>query len=233
MANVEGRAFLITGGGGAIGRTIARTFAAAGAKLAVVDRTEEHARSVATEVGGVAIGADLTTPAGADAMVARAREALGKVDGLIHTVGGFGMAKVHEAPPADYDRMFDLNVRSLFYVARSILPSMLQRNEGFLAAFSSEPGWNGAAPGASLYAAAKAAVATFLRSLDGELAGTRIKVAIVYPMGAVDTPANRRDMADFPLEKYIDPEEIAQTLLFAATRGPRARLTELPIWPAR
>lgn len=233
MATLEGRAYLITGGGGAIARPIVHAFAGAGATVAVVDRTEEHARSAATEVAGLAIGADLTTPAGADAMVARATAALGKLDGVIHTVGGFGMAKVHEAAPADYDRMFDLNVRSLFYVTRSILPSMRERNEGFLAAFSSEPGWTGAAPGAALYAAAKAAVATFLRSLDGELAGTRIKVAIVYPMGAVDTPANRRDMPEFPVEKYIDPDEIAQTLVFAASRGPRARLTELPIWPAR
>jgi NADP-dependent 3-hydroxy acid dehydrogenase YdfG len=233
MATLQDRAFLITGGGGAIARPIVRAFAGAGARVAVVDRTLEHARDAAAEVNGVPIGADLTTPAGADAMVARAIETLGRVDGVIHTVGGFSMGKVHEVAPADYDRMFDLNVRSLFYVARSLLPGMLARKEGFLAAFSSEPGWTGAAPGMSLYAAAKSAAATFLRSLDGELTGTQIRVAIVYPMGAVDTPANRRDMPAFDVDRYIDPDEIAQALLHAATRGPRARLTELPIWPAR
>jgi NADP-dependent 3-hydroxy acid dehydrogenase YdfG len=233
MASLQDRAFLITGGSGAIAQPILRGFASAGCRLAVVDRTVEHARAAAAKVSATAIGADLTTAQGAAEAVRRATEALGRIDGVVHTVGGFSMGKVHEVAPADYDRMFDLNMRSLFYVTRSVLPGMLARKEGFLAGFSSEPGYSGAAPGASLYAAAKGAVATFLRSLDGELTGTQIRVAIVYPMGAVDTPANRREMPDFDPARYIDPDEIAQALLFAATRGPRARLTELPIWPPR
>jgi NADP-dependent 3-hydroxy acid dehydrogenase YdfG len=214
---IEGRSYVVTGGSGAVATAVKRGFENAGAR--VFSPTHRDF--------------DLTTVAGAEAMIARAEATLGGVDGLIHTVGGFAMAKVHEASPADYDRMFDLNVRSLFYVARALLPSLLERKRGFLAAFSSEPGWSGAASGASLYAAAKSAVATFMRSLDAELAGTQVRVAIVYPMGAIDTPANRRDMPDFPVEKLIDPSEIAATLVHAAGLSDRARLTELPIWPAR
>ena len=76
-------------------------------------------------------------------------------------------------------------------------------------------------------------MAHLLHSLDAELHGKGVRVAIVYPMGAVDTPANRRDMPDFDPAGYIDPDEIAETIVFAATRGPRARLRELPVWPAR
>ena len=233
MAALSDRVYVVTGGGGAIARAILRAFAGAGAQVVVVDRTLDHARAAAEEVGGLALAADLTTAAGADEMIRATVSARGRVDGLIHTVGGFAMGKVHEVDPAEYDRMFDLNVRSLFYVTRSLLGELLPRKEGFLAAFASEPAWTGQAPGMSLYAAAKSAVATFLRSLDGELAGTQIRVAIAYPMGAVDTPANRKDMPDFDPARYIDPAEIAETLLFAATRGARARLLELPVFPQR
>jgi NAD(P)-dependent dehydrogenase (short-subunit alcohol dehydrogenase family) len=110
---------------------------------------------------------------------------------------------------------------------------MHEQGEGFIAGFSSEPAWHGEGPGAPLYAAAKSAVATLLRSLDGELGGTSIQVSIVYPMGVVDTPANRHAMPDADPEHFIDPAEIAETLLHAAGRSMRGRLLELPIFPPR
>jgi NADP-dependent 3-hydroxy acid dehydrogenase YdfG len=211
--SLAGQVFVVTGGAGAIAQPILAALKGAGAQTIAIDH-HEH---------------DLTKADGAIAMV----KAIGRIDGLVHTVGGFTMGKVHEAPVADYDRMFDRNVRSLFYTVRAVLPQMLERKRGFLCGFSSTAGWTGEAPGTSLYAAAKSAVAAFLRSLDGELTGTGVRVAIVYPIGAVDTAANRRDMPSFDPARYIDPVEIADAIVFAATRGPRARLTELPIWPAR
>jgi NADP-dependent 3-hydroxy acid dehydrogenase YdfG len=166
-------------------------------------------------------------------MVRAAVEGCGQLDGLIHTVGGFAMGRLEESQPADYDRMFDLNVRTLYHALRSAVPRLRGSEHGFVAAFSSEPAWTGAAPGTSLYGAAKAAVANLMRSLDAELAGTQVRVAIVYPMGAVDTPANRRDMPAVDPARLIDPDEIAETLLHAASRSPRGRLLELPIYPPR
>ncbi|MBI5531173.1 MAG: SDR family oxidoreductase [Deltaproteobacteria bacterium] len=233
MSPLDQKVFIITGGAGAIARPILRAFADAGSKLVVVDRTEQHARAAAAEVGGLGIAADLATPSGADAMVSAAIQAFGNVNGLIHTVGGFAMAKAHESDPALYDRMFDLNVRTLFHATRSVLPLLLKQKEGFLAAFSAAPALTGAGPGMSLYAAAKSAVSTFLRSVDAEVAGSNVRVAIVYPMGAVDTPANRKDMPDFDPARYIDPSEIAQSLVFAASRGARGRLAEMAVYPGR
>jgi NADP-dependent 3-hydroxy acid dehydrogenase YdfG len=213
MEALAGQVYVITGGKGGIGSAVVKAFDAAGARAIVADRP----------------GVDVLDPAGPEALVRDVLEREGRLDGLIHTVGGFGMAKVHQAALADYDRMFDLNVRSLFHVARAVVPHFLATKRGFLAAFSSEPGWTGAAPGAALYAAAKAAVATFLRSLDGELAGTDARVAILYPMGAVDTAANRRDMPGF--SQFIDPRDIAETLVHAAQRSRAGRLLELPVYP--
>ena len=79
----------------------------------------------------------------------------------------------------------------------------------------------------------KAAVASFLHSIDEEVAGTAILVAVVYPMGSVDTPANRRDMPDADPASWIDPVQIAEALHFAATRSPRGRILDLAIHPPR
>ena len=215
MEKLDGRVYVVTGGKGAIGRSIVAAFAAAGARAIAADLPEVN----------------LLDAQGAEALVREVLAREGRLDGVIHTVGGFAQGKLHEAPLGDYDRMFDLNVRSLFHVARAVVPHFLQTKRGLLAAFSSEPGWSGASPGSALYGAAKAAVATLLRSLDGELKGTDARVAVVYPMGAVDTPANRRDMPGF--ERFIDPTDIAETLVHAAQRSRAGRLIELAVHPPR
>jgi NADP-dependent 3-hydroxy acid dehydrogenase YdfG len=166
-------------------------------------------------------------------MVAATTAHFGRVDGLVHTVGGFAMGPLHEAAPDVYDRMFDLNVRSLFYAVRAVLPTMIAQDRGFIAGISSEPGWTGAAKGSALYAAAKSAVATLLRSLDAELARSAVRVAILYPMGAVDTPANRKDMPSVDPRTLIDPAELGAAIRFAAGRSIRGRVTELPVYPPR
>jgi len=215
METLAGQVYVVTGGKGAIGRSVVAAFAAAGAKAIAADLPEVN----------------LLQAPGAEALVRDVLGREGRLDGVIHTVGGYAQGKLHEAAIGDYERMFDLNVRSLFHVVRAVVPHFIAQKRGFLAAFASEPAWTGAAPGAALYAAAKAAVATLLRSLDGELGGTDVQVAIIYPMGAVDTPANRRDMPGF--ERFIDPKDIGETLVHAAQRSRAGRLLELAIHPPR
>jgi NAD(P)-dependent dehydrogenase (short-subunit alcohol dehydrogenase family) len=230
--SIKDHCFVVTGGAGAIARSILKSLAAAGAKVVAVDRTQAHA-DLAADTGAWPLGADLSSFEGALAMAHAITDKLGAVDGLIHTVGGFAMGPLAESDPTLYDKMFDLNVKTLYYAIRALLPGMLVRGRGFIAGFSSEPGWNGVASGAALYGASKSAVATLLRSIDSEVRGSGVRVSIVYPMGAVDTPANRRDMPTVDPRMLIDPVEIAETIRFAAERGGGARLLELPIFPAR
>jgi NADP-dependent 3-hydroxy acid dehydrogenase YdfG len=233
MQPITDRVFVVTGAGGAIAAPIVSALAGAGARLALVDRHEDLVRARAAAVAGMALAADLTRVAGAEAMVRAVAEKLGPIDGLVHTVGGFAMGKLVDSDEATYERMFDGNVRALYATLRAVVPGMQARGRGFIAAFSSEPGWSGRSPGTALYGAAKAAATSLLRSLDQELAGSDVAVAIVYPMGAVDTPANRRDMPGVDPETFIDPQEIAETIVHAAQRGPRGRLRELPVFPPR
>jgi NADP-dependent 3-hydroxy acid dehydrogenase YdfG len=229
--DLRDRVYVVTGGGGAIARPILATFAKAGARMVAADRTLDHAQRGASTVDGLALAVDLSQPEGAADMVRATREKLGRLDGVIHTVGGFAMGKAHEGEPALYDQMFDLNVRTLWHVLRAVVPLFIEQGDGFVAGFASEPAWTGAAPGTALYGAAKAAVAHLLHSLDAEVHKSGVRVSVVYPMGAVDTPANRKDMPDFDPAGYIDPADLAEALLFAATRSPRGRAVELPIWP--
>ena len=230
---MDRRVYIVTGGGGAIARPILETFAAHGAVAIAADVRLATLPPSVEAAGGFALESDLGTPVGAERLVRDVVDRCGRVDGLVHTVGGFAMGRVHEVDPAQYDRMFDLNVGTLFHATRAVLPHFLQRGDGFLAAFSSMHARTGSAPGKALYGAAKSAVASFLHSIDEEVAGTAILVTVVYPMGSVDTPANRRDMPDEDPSSWIDPLQIAEALQFAATRSPRGRILDLAIHPPR
>ncbi|HEY2746937.1 MAG TPA: SDR family NAD(P)-dependent oxidoreductase [Polyangia bacterium] len=233
MAPLTDRVFIVTGAGGALAGPIVRALAHAGARLVLVDRHDDHVRERAREHHATALAADLSTLEGATAMVNAVVGRHGRVDGLVHTVGGFAMGRIVDGDAATYDRMFDLNVRTLFNVLRAVAPGMLARGDGFICGISSEPGWTGRSPGTALYGAAKAAATSLLRTLEVEARGTQVGVCIVYPMGAIDTPANRKDMPNADPASFIDPNEIAASILHAATRGARGRLSELPIHPPR
>jgi NADP-dependent 3-hydroxy acid dehydrogenase YdfG len=231
MDSLGGRVFIVTGGSGAIGRPVCRAFAREGVKVTVADRHSD--RALAEELGGSAVDVDLSSAPAAEAMVRATAERWGRVDGLIHLVGGYAMGKLHEVDVATYDRMFDVNVRTLFHALRAILPPLIAQKSGFLCGVASQPAWTGKSPNSSLYGAAKSAVATLMRSLDPELAGTSIDAVILFPMGVVDTPANRKDMPGADPSTWIGTEEIAQALVFAASRAGRGRIAELPVFPPR
>ncbi|MGZ3408297.1 MAG: SDR family NAD(P)-dependent oxidoreductase, partial [Polyangia bacterium] len=113
MPPLTDRIFVVTGGGGAIAGPIARSLTHAGARLVLVDRVLEHVAERAREHHATPLAADLTTLDGAVAMANAVVGRHGRIDGLVHTVGGFAMGRVIDSDAATYDRMFDLNVRAL------------------------------------------------------------------------------------------------------------------------
>jgi NADP-dependent 3-hydroxy acid dehydrogenase YdfG len=129
--------------------------------------------------------------------------------------------------------MINLNLRSLVNVVAAALPEIVKQPDGFIGGIAAGQAARGVGPNVSFYAASKAAVAVFLKSVDAELSGTTTKAGVVYPMGAIDTPANRRDMPDIDPNTWIDPAEIAAAFLTMATRTQRGRLTEMMVYPPR
>lgn len=224
--------YLITGAGGGIAAAIIDVFSAAGAQLALADINGDAIQDRASSCGGVAIEADLTDPDAVRAMVGAARSELGGLDGLIHTTGGFAMAAADEIDLALYERLFNLNMKTLVLTVGAALPGFVEQRRGFLAAFSASPSWHRSGGGGmSLYAASKSAVAAYLHAVQDEAGGSGISSAVVYPMGVVDTPANRASMPDADCSQWIDPVEIGRALLFAATRSPRGRISDIPVFP--
>ena len=221
--------FIVTGGAGAVASSVARVFHGAGARLALVDLDGEAVAARAAQFGAAAVSADLAKPEGAEQMVAATLAAFGRVDGLIHTAGGFRMGPAHLSDVALYDQLFDVNVRTLVNATRAVLPLLLARRDGFVAGFSAGIVLGGGGAGMTLYAAAKGAVSQYLRALEAEIRPAGVRVAVVYPLAAIDTPRNRRDQPDADPSAWIDPEEIAVALLVAATRSPRGALAELAI----
>jgi NADP-dependent 3-hydroxy acid dehydrogenase YdfG len=230
---LAGKVFIITGAGGAISSAINTAFQAAGAQLALADRPGNAERARDQLGAGLAIAVDLSSLEGAQEMVAKTLTHYGRVDGLIHTVGGFSTGKILEFKPEDFTRMFDLNVETLAFAVAAVLPEVLKQQDGFIGGISAAQVARGSGAGAAAYTAAKGAVALYLKSLDAELKGSSAKAGVLYPMGAVDTPANRRDMPDADPNIWIDPNEIAAAFVYMASRSTRGRVLEMQVFPAR
>jgi NADP-dependent 3-hydroxy acid dehydrogenase YdfG len=231
--NLAGKVFIITGAGGAISSAINTAFRDAGVQLALADRPGNAERARDQLGAGLAVGVDLTSLEGAQEMVAATLAHYGRIDGLIHTVGGFSTGKILEFKSDDFTRMFDLNVKTLAFAVAAVLPEVLKQENGFIGGISAAQVARGSGAGAAAYTAAKGAVALYLKSLDAELKGSSAKAGVLYPMGAVDTPANRRDMPDADPKTWIDPNEIAAAFVYMASRSTRGRVLEMQVFPAR
>jgi NADP-dependent 3-hydroxy acid dehydrogenase YdfG len=230
---LAGKVFIITGAGGAISSAINTAFHAAGAQLALADRPGNAERARDQLGAGLALGVDLSSLEGAQNMVAATVKHYGRIDGLIHTIGGFGTGKILEFKPEDFTQMFDVNVKTLVYAVAAVLPEILKQENGFIGGISAAQVARGSGANAALYTAAKGAVALFLKSLDAELKGSSAKAGVIYPMGAVDTPANRRDMPAADPSTWIDPAEIAAAFVYMASRSARGRVLEMQVFAGR
>ena len=122
------KVFIITGAGGAISSAINAAFQAAGAQLALADCPGNAERARDQLGAGLAVGVDLGSFAGTQAMVAATLAHYGRIDGLIHTIGGFSTGKILEFKPEDFTRMFDVNVKTLAFAVAAVLPEVLKHN---------------------------------------------------------------------------------------------------------
>lgn len=219
---------LVTGSTRGIGLATARAFVAEGASVIVHGRITEAAQNAAQEVGAVAgFGFDLGTAAGCADLVSAAIERLGGLNILINNAGIWYSAKTEDFDEGAYDRMMDVNVKSVFFCTRAALPD-LRRTRGSIVNLASESGVMGQY-GAVVYCATKAAILNMTRAMALEYAPD-VRVNCVSP-GTVDTDMVRLDagragdpvsrlaaMADYaPLRRLAKPEEIATGILYLAS----------------
>lgn len=232
MNTLYDKVIVITGAGGSVAGAVEEAFGRAGARLVLVDKDIVRVQGRSRSYNALALECDFSTLESVRELIRTVKHEMGHIDGLVHLVGEIVTGRVEDATEDDYEHAFSTNMRTLFTAVKAILPELLTREEGFIAGIASQEAWGGGAAGASLFAASKSAAATFLRSLDAELADTRVGVGIVFPMGPLDTLTNRQQLAEQG-DKLISLSSLAKALVDAALSGEGARLLELLVHPPR
>src|SRR3954451_22980776 len=200
---------LVAGGTGALGAAVVKELVATGHSVAatwVVERERERLEGVE---GVELIQADLFDPDAASNAVA----AISDVAAVVNLVGGYAEGgRVHETEPDEFDRLMRLNLRPNVTLAHAVIPRFLRRGGGAFVAVSARPAlrpFSGAAP----YIVAKAAVLSFVQTLDAEYRQDGVRANAVLP-SVIDTPANRESQPDADHSKWVAPAEIAKVIRF-------------------
>jgi 3-oxoacyl-[acyl-carrier protein] reductase len=226
MGAIENKIAIVTGGGGGIGGAIVRRFAQEGAKLAIADIDPATAKAAATELtaqgtDAIPILADVTKKQSVIEMVKATLDRWGRIDILVNVAGGADRKPVLEMTATDWGHIVDMNLKSVFLCSQAVLPAMLKQKYGKIVNISSIYGFTGNATRSS-YAAAKAGVAAFTKSLALEVVKDGINVNAVAP-GRIETPRVRSHYSDevwaaavaqIPMGRTGTPEEIASAVLF-------------------
>ncbi|MGD9865586.1 MAG: SDR family NAD(P)-dependent oxidoreductase [Pseudodonghicola sp.] len=236
MKRFAGKSVLITGGAGSIGWAAAQRFAAEGARVAIADLHGPRAAELAATLdGALAIEADVSDAAGAEAAVAQTVAAFDGLDCVFNNAGISGpLRPVFELEPEEWDRVIRANLRSMFLVLRAALRAMIDGGRGgaIVNMGSSMAGWDvlSASPG---YIASKHVVVGLTRSAALDAAGYGIRVNAICP-GVIETPlgvpaadrdgylAGVRRFADrIPLRRIGQPEDVAAAVAFLASEEAR------------
>jgi NAD(P)-dependent dehydrogenase (short-subunit alcohol dehydrogenase family) len=223
-----GRSVVLTGVGreGQVGEVVARAFADRGARVFLVDRTEDHVRArsdalVAAGLRSAGLAADLSDPAAVDALAARVRDATGgRVHALVHLAGGFAASgPVADSDPAAWMRQFTINFTTAYLTTRAFLP-LLRVTKGAIVLFASEAALPGArVSGIAAYAAAKSALVTLAQAIAQEERDAGVRANALAP-AAIRTAKNVAEMgAD---TAFVTREAVAEVVLWLCSDGARA-----------
>ncbi|HXJ96276.1 MAG TPA: SDR family NAD(P)-dependent oxidoreductase [Terriglobia bacterium] len=210
------RVALVTGGTGALGSAVVRDLLAAGAHVAATYTVETewqhflastaHSRA---QLKGIPV--DLTEADEVKTAVQSLHTAHGRLDFLLAIAGGFAPGKIHETSEAVWDRMLNLNLKTLFSILRPVIPVMIKQNFGRIITVSSGAIVNSPGAGVAAYAVSKAAVRHLSEVLAEEVKGHNIRVHCLMP-GTMDTEANRRSMPNADFSQWVGTGEVARII---------------------
>ncbi|MBX6341552.1 MAG: SDR family oxidoreductase [Thermomicrobiaceae bacterium] len=236
MADLRGKVALVTGAGSGVGRATSLRLAAEGVAVGLVGRRveplEETARQVAAAGGqSRVLPADVGDEEAVAALVRDLVQAFGRLDIVVYSAGVGLYGPVETYALADWQETFATNVTGLFLCARAALPHLRRRGGGHIVAISSGAGLRGYADLAA-YSASKFAVLGFMQSLAEEVGPLGIKCTTVVP-GSILTEFGPRSIAEKQASgrKYLQPDDVAETILHILGQPARAWTQEVHLWP--
>lgn len=244
MTNLRNKIVLITGASSGIGMSCAHKFAEGGARLILlarrVDRINELGKKLKElhKTESFAFQLDVRSRNDVAKNLSELPPAWQAVDVLINNAGlSRGLDKLHEGSLDDWEEMIDTNVKGLLYVSRAIIPGMVKRGQGTIINIGSIAGHE-VYPKGNVYCASKSAVDSLTKGMRLDLVDTPIRVCTVDP-GLVETEfSNVRFHGDLQRARQtyqnmtpLTPDDIADAVLFCATRPPHVQLAEILILP--
>jgi NAD(P)-dependent dehydrogenase (short-subunit alcohol dehydrogenase family) len=228
---MKGKKVLITGGTGGLGIGVTQVILDRGADVTIpyiADREVNRLKGIlsATDFSRIQfVSLNLLNEPAVSQLV----DDLGRVDVLIHLVGGFSMGKTHEYSFDNWKKDFDLNLNTTFLVCKHCLRKMLERGYGRIVTVGSrgavEPAANLAA-----YCASKAGVVALTQAIAAETKGTNITANIVLP-SIIDTPTNREAMGEENAESWVKPQSLGDVIAFLASEAAQdVRGAAIPVY---
>ena len=235
MGQLDGKIVIVTGAAGGFGEGIARLFVTEGARVLIADIDAVKAQKVAQDLGknAAARQCDVSRSADVRAAVQACVDAFGPPDIVVNNAG-----TTHASQPmlnvdeATFDKVFAVNVKSIYYMAHAVIPLMRERKSGVILNIGSTAGIR-PRPGLTWYNASKAAVNVMSKSMAAELGPDNIRVNAICPvmgatglieqfLGGPDTPESRaKIVAGIPLGRLSTPEDVAYAALYLASDAAR------------
>jgi NAD(P)-dependent dehydrogenase (short-subunit alcohol dehydrogenase family) len=210
---MKGKVVLVTGANGGLGAYVTRAFLDAGAT--VIGTSRKIQPSDFNHPNFTALATEISTLAGAQTLTDQVVASFGKLDVLVHTVGGFsGGQSIADTDDATFERMFDLNLNCLFHILRLVVPLLRKTGDGRVIAIGSraalEPG-----AGVGAYSASKAAMVSLIRTVALENKDAGLTANVILP-GTMDTPANRKAIPNADVSKWVQPSSMAKLIVWLA-----------------
>ena len=242
---LRGKCVLVTGASSGIGRECARAFAEGGCRLLLVARRSDRLDALAGDleqrygVETVTTSLDVRDRGAVEGWLAGVPERWREIDILVNNAGlSRGVEPLQQGDIGDWEEMIDTNLKGLLYVTRTVLPGMVERGRGHVINIGSIAGHE-VYPGGNVYCATKHAVTALNRGLAIDTLGTGVRVSSVDP-GMVETEFSvvrfhgdqqRADGVYAGLEP-LTPGDVAEAVLFCATRPPHANVREMILMPS-
>ncbi|MDL4839748.1 3-ketoacyl-ACP reductase [Aquibacillus rhizosphaerae] len=232
--SINGKTALVTGAGKGIGKATAIALAKEGVHVGLLARTEQDLKIVASEIKELGVNVayasvDVSSIEQVEKAVSTITSELGTIDILINNAGTAKFGGFLDLTPDEWKKIIDVNLMGVYYVTRSVLPQLIEKNGGDIINISSTAGQKGA-PVTSAYSASKFGLLGLTESLAMEVRKHNIRVTGLTPSTVATELAVENNLTDGNPEKVMQPEDLAEFIIGQLKLHPRAFIKSAGLW---